>query len=594
MATTTIGNGQTSTGADVTSGNTLDIQSGGNANGTTIENGGTEIVETGGTDVGPTIKSGGTETINGTTSNALVSGTQTVNAGGVDSTLTVNNGGIVTILKGGVANNSIVNAGGTLAINGNGQANGVTLQGGTLDLQTPKADMGATGSLNFASGYNSTLSIDVPQPSVPAFSETISNFAAGDVIDEKGLTFAGATFSTSTTGAITTVTETGGNGSGSQSFSFSNAASTPFALVNDGNGGTDLVVCFASGTRIRTVSPDGTARETAVEALMVGDLVVTSSGERRPIRWLGHRTIECARHPRPTEVMPIRISAHAFGEGRPMRDLFVSPGHSIAVNIVGEVLIPTSALINGTTIVQERTERVTYWHVELEGGHEIILAENMPTESYLEMGNRGFFAEAGAIALHASPDAAAADRGATHADFCRPFHQDGPVVKFVRERLAARSLILGWALDHVPLANLHLLVDGRRVEARTSGRSARFLVPAGSKDVWLMSDTSIPAEVGSGADLRALGVCVGSLVVDDGFGAPRTMAADDPLLSVGFHDIEEGPQRWTCGRARLPLDLWDGCRGSFFLRVDLTRPALPRWVAPCAARRGEGSVRLAG
>ena len=591
MATTTIGNGQSSPGADVTSGNTLDIQSGGTANTTTVENGGTETVEAGGSDTNAVIKSGGTETVNGTASNATVSGTQTVNAGGVDNNLTVNGGGLVTILKGGVATSSTVNAGGTLAINGNGQANGVTLQGGTLDLQTPKADTGATGTLAFAGGYNSTLSIDVAQPTVANFSETISGFAAGDVIDERGLTFTGATLSSSTAGGVTTVTVTGGGGSGSQSFSFSNAVATPFALASDGNGGTDIVVCFAAGTRIRTMSPDG-IRDTAVEALRLGDLAVTSGGGHRPIRWLGHRTIDCARHPRPTDVMPVRIAAHAFAENRPVRDLVVSPGHSIAVDLLGEVLIPASALINGSTIVREHVDQVTYWHVELEGGHEVILAENMPVESYLEMGNRGFFAEAEAVALHAVPDAAAADGGATHADFCRPFHQDGPVVEFVRQRLAARSMVLGWTLEQVPTADLHLLVDGRRVEAETSGSSARFLVPAGARDVWLVSDTSVPAEIGMAPDRRALGVCVGSLVVDDGFGTPRTIAADDPVLCVGFHASEAGPQRWTCGRARLPDGLWGGCHGSFFLRVDLTRPALPRWAAPAAV--DERSAALAG
>ena len=45
MSTTVVGNGNSSNSADVTSGNTLDIQSGGSANSTTIENSGTEIVE---------------------------------------------------------------------------------------------------------------------------------------------------------------------------------------------------------------------------------------------------------------------------------------------------------------------------------------------------------------------------------------------------------------------------------------------------------------------------------------------------------------------------------------------------------------------
>ena len=330
-------------------------------------------------------------------------------------------------------------------------------------------------------------------------------------------------------------------------------------------------VCFEAGTRIRT--SDG---EVAVEKLEVGDLLLTTSGVHRPICWLGHRNIDCRRHPSPHEVMPVRIAAHAFGVNRPSRDLRVSPGHAICVDVVGELLIPAGTLVNGTTIVQEQADTIIYWHVELEGGQDIIIAENLPCESYIEMGNRSFFAETEAMALHAYPDA----RAVTHANFCRAFHKDGPVVAFVRERLAARSSELGWTLEVVPFASLHLLVDGRRVEAETNGLSARFLVPALAKELWLVSETSVPAEVGMAPDLRSLGVCVGSLVIDDGFGSPRIISADDPTLSVGFHNIEEGPQRWTAGRARLPAELWDGCHGGFFLRLELTRPALPRWVAP--------------
>ena len=346
-------------------------------------------------------------------------------------------------------------------------------------------------------------------------------------------------------------------------------------------------VCFARGTLILAVR-DGIVAEVAIEDLRIGDLAVTASGAARPIVWVGNRTIECANHPRANEVLPVRIAAHAFAENRPTRDLVVSPGHSIAVDLLGEVLIPASSLINGTTIRQESVERVNYWHVELES-HDLLVAENLPTESYLDMGNRGFFPRPGkATALHAVPDAAPA----THADFCRPFHVAGPVVDFVRDRLAARALQLDWVQVENAFADLHLVVDGRRVEAEVQGLSARFLVPATAETVWLESDTVVPAMAGGGADLRALGVCVGKVVIDDGFGSQVVMA-DDPRLSAGFHDIEEGPQRWTAGRARLPADLWEGCRGSFFLRVELTRPALSKWVVPSVAVR-ENLVALAG
>ena len=358
-----------------------------------------------------------------------------------------------------------------------------------------------------------------------------------------------------------------------------------FQLDFTSNAGSGLVasdapVCFVAGTLIQTARGN-----VAIEALAVGDLVVTSVGVERPTRWLGHRTVDCRRHPRPHEVMPIRVAAHAFGEGRPARELRVSPGHAICVDVVGEVLIPAAALVNGTTIVQEPVESVTYWHVELDGGHDVVFAETLPCESYLDMDNRGFFAETGVTALHALPDA----RAVTHAAFCRPFHGGGPVVAFVCERLAARSPDLGWRLEEAPFANLHLVVDGRRLEPETNELVARFTVPADAKEVWLVSETSVPAEIGLAPDLRALGVCVSRLVVDDGFGSPRTIAADDPWLCVGFHHLEDGPQRWTAGRARLPAELWHGCRGSFFLRVDLTRPALPRWVAPAANRNAASS-----
>ena len=334
---------------------------------------------------------------------------------------------------------------------------------------------------------------------------------------------------------------------------------------------TSAPVCFAAQTLILTARGI-----VSIDLIETSDYVVTASGEHRSVRWLGHRTIDCTRHPRPHEVMPVRIAAHAFGRNKPLRDLCVSPGHAICVDAVGEVLIPAAALVNGTTIVQEQVDTITYWHVELEGGHDIILAENLPCESYIEMGNRSFFVEGEATALHASPDA----HVVTHADFCRPFHQDGAVVMSIRERLADRARDLGWTLEDTPSSHLHLIVDGQRVEAAMNGLCARFLVPAHAKEVWLMSSTSVPADVGMGHDLRALGVCVSRLVVDDGFGTPHSIRADHPLLGNGFYETEEGPQRWTTGCARLPAELWESCQDSFFLRVELSRLALQRWIAP--------------
>lgn len=343
-------------------------------------------------------------------------------------------------------------------------------------------------------------------------------------------------------------------------------------FTSDGNGtlGDYAAVCFAAGTRIRTVRGD-----VAVEALQVGDLVVTSAGSHRPVRWTGSRSLDPRRHPRPHEAQPVRIRAGAFGEGRPARDLVVSPGHSVAVTMLDEVLMPASALVNGATIVQEAVERVTYWHVELDS-HEVLLAENMPAESYLDMGNRPFFADGGVVAIGASPDAEAVAR--THADFCRPFHQAGVLVEAARVQLAARALELGWRLLPADrLGGLHLLVDGRRVEPEVHDLSAHVLLPAAARDVWLVSDPGVPSARGLGRDSRRLGVFLARLLVDNGFGDRRSIVAGDARLTIGFHGAEaEG--RWTSGRAQLPVELWSGMSGEISLRIDLAGPPVPRWV----------------
>jgi hypothetical protein len=186
------------------------------------------------------------------------------------------------------------------------------------------------------------------------------------------------------------------------------------------------VTGFVAGTLIRR--PEG---EVAVETLQVGDLVLTSSGEARPVKRIGHRDIDCPAHTDASAIDPIRIAVDAFGANRPSEDLFVSPGHSIAVDLCGEVLIPAGALVNGSTIAEVAVDQVSYWHVELDS-HDLLLANNLPAESCLETDNRGFFEEAGA-----APDAFDSDAARPRDDLCRPLVTEGSVLAFVRARLGA-------------------------------------------------------------------------------------------------------------------------------------------------------------
>ncbi|HEY1931691.1 MAG TPA: Hint domain-containing protein, partial [Acetobacteraceae bacterium] len=149
------------------------------------------------------------------------------------------------------------------------------------------------------------------------------------------------------------------------------------------------IACFAAGTRIRTARG-----EVRVEELREGDVAVTAiDGSEAPVVWIGHRAVDCARHPDPQSVWPVRIKAGAFGRGLPKRALTLSPDHAVYVN---EVLVPVKHLINGTTIAQVQVDRVTYYHVELDR-HDVVYAEGLPAESYLDVGDRANFANGGAV-----------------------------------------------------------------------------------------------------------------------------------------------------------------------------------------------------
>ena len=118
-----------------------------------------------------------------------------------------------------------------------------------------------------------------------------------------------------------------------------------------------------------------------VEALRAGDLVASAFGALRRVRWLGHRRIDCRRWPRPEQAWPVRVRAGTFGDLSPLRDLLLSPDHAVFVN---DVLIPIRHLINGSTIAQVPVDRVTYHHIEL-AEHDVLLAEGLPAESFLDM-----------------------------------------------------------------------------------------------------------------------------------------------------------------------------------------------------------------
>jgi hypothetical protein len=139
-------------------------------------------------------------------------------------------------------------------------------------------------------------------------------------------------------------------------------------------------VCFMPGTMIRT--PDG---EVAVETLNRGDLVLTADNRAEPVVWIGRQTVSRL-FSDPARVWPIRIRAGALGENVPARDLLISPDHAI---LVDGMLVQAGALVNGLSITREGTipATFTYYHVET-GDHSLILAENVPAETFVDNADR--------------------------------------------------------------------------------------------------------------------------------------------------------------------------------------------------------------
>lgn len=183
--------------------------------------------------------------------------------------------------------------------------------------------------------------------------------------------------------------------------------------------------CFGPGTQIATARGS-----VSVEALRSGDRVCTLlGGDLTSVSWIGRRQIDCARHPDPAKVWPVRVSAHTFGDGAPAIDLVLSPDHAVFVD---QVLIPIGLLVNGRSIRQELADRITYYQIELTR-HDVLLANGMPAESYLEAGGRSRFGNAGTVVtLH--PDFSTREPVRPG---CAPLVQFGPVLDRVRRRLAA-------------------------------------------------------------------------------------------------------------------------------------------------------------
>jgi hypothetical protein len=143
--------------------------------------------------------------------------------------------------------------------------------------------------------------------------------------------------------------------------------------------------CFLAGTLITT--PDGGR---PVEALTIGDPVLTADGRTVPVRWVGRRTIVTAFGPR-REHAPVEIAEGAFGPALPARPLRLTADHAL---LLDGLLVQAGVLVDGHTArrmtATDLGERYTVFHVETEK-HDLILAEGVPAETFLDNVTRRTF-----------------------------------------------------------------------------------------------------------------------------------------------------------------------------------------------------------
>nr|WP_277876630.1 Hint domain-containing protein [Acetobacter estunensis] len=425
-----------------------------------------------------------------------------------------------------------------------------------------------TSAINFGStsqGTN-TLSLTYTGYSVPS----VTNLAPGDEI-----VFPNDSWNT----GIQWVENSDGNYTIYDAFSTTNSGDAfvksvtlaPGVSTSDfsWNNTSYAIVCFLSGTMIRT--PDG---ERAVETLELDDIITvfdpgTSTGTAGKITWAGRRHVTVRRNlPDDEAGYPVRILADAIAPGTPRMDLLVTPEHCLFLN---ERFVPARMLVNGSSIFYDHAiTQYTYHHVETER-HAVIWANDMPTESYLDTGNRRFMEREGKVSqLTTTPPRSWKQDAAAPLAVSR--EQVEPLFRRIAERAEAAGCTSRYTapeLTEDPC--LQILTDkGISLTVKDTGHGwFQFPVPAGTQSVRLLSRSSRPCDVIGPFvdDRRALGVLVGDVLLHVGTMKKRLtphLRTDDLF---GWHNREQGEHRWTTGNAVFPLSEKTDEEGVMFVNI---------------------------
>jgi hypothetical protein len=484
----------------------------------------------------------------------------------------------------------LVNTGAVLVNQGNLVLHGAAVNDGTMTVNGTLTTQGALGAdagqsgtivigpagtlvANAAIAADQTITydpgglIELGQPG--GFAATIAGFVPGDRIEILNNTaITGASY------ANGVISLTAANNSVLATLAVPGLGNPAGLTVSsDGtNAYVSEVACFAEGTRLL-----GEGGEVAVEALRPGERLVGVLGRRlRPVRWVGWTEVDLDRHPRAEGVAPILVAAGAVAPGVPYRDLVLSPDHALYLD---GALVPVQFLVNGASIRRlPASGRVRYFHVELDA-HDVVLAEGVAAESYLDTGNRGMFRNAGGV-VELRPEfalAAWSERG------CAPLLQGGAQLDGLHRRLLGRAAALGYRMTDA--ADLAIVGPGGVLAAeRVAAGRWRVALPAGTASVLLRSRAMVPRALDRGSeDGRRLGVAVAEVRLDG-----VALDLESAVCGAGFHALEQAGDaawRWTDGAAVLHLP------AGAVLELALRPGGLRYWTE--ATPGGGGSARAA-
>lgn len=350
------------------------------------------------------------------------------------------------------------------------------------------------------------------------------------------------------------------------------AAPLPAALrqpaIGDGS--------FSAGTPIAVPSGDGAPTEVAVEALVRGDRVLTLAGPGA-VRHVTATRIDPAvigpdAPPRP-RLIPVRVTAGAFGEGQPVADLMLPPEqmvHVLDAALPQGALVPLGALVNGTTIRRESPQGPVIWvRLELDRPGVVIAAGLLLAARYDPT------APPAAAFLPPGPATAALRARLARMPVDVPAAPVGgdmvpetPQAEAVTDAAAGEALATEAAPQVEPPARAEALVDevgppdalrvivqgkGLELLEGSTAEDWHYWLPEGAMGARLVSPRGLLANITAAErpEARRFGVAVRGILLDD---AP--LALDGPAIGDGFHTLESAGSaswRWTNGEAVVHL-----------------------------------------